>query len=129
MTNELPQTSNRMLILRDLHNNIWDMIKHLIRMETLIVFLILLIDLIMLPIMIALKSNIPALFVAALFVITMGVIFSIYLINNRRIHKNQIAVLRQLYVDLQFESISRIRAHPNTLCATFSTLLSSLSAP
>lgn len=88
-------------ILKDLHNNLWGIIKHLIKVDTFIIIFVFILDLIMMLVGSALKNNI-GIMVCYLFILLTGLIFSIYMLNNRRIHRQQIEALRNIYSDFKY---------------------------
>ena len=93
---------NRSEILKELHNNIWGIIKQFIKVETFIVIFVFIFDLIMIPIAQSIDESF-AITVCYLFVLLIGLVFSIYILNNRRIHRQQVEALKNIYKDLDFE--------------------------
>ncbi len=88
-------------ILKELHNNLWGIVKHLIKADTFIIIFVFIFDLIMMLVVSALNNDI-GIMVCYSFIILTGLIFSIYILNNRRIHRQQIEALRNIYSDFKY---------------------------
>ncbi|MCB1325781.1 MAG: hypothetical protein H7A21_13350 [Spirochaetales bacterium] len=96
------EKETNMVLLRELHNNIWGILKHLMKFDTFVLILVVLFDLVMIPIAFGLRTTAGVEACFAL-VLVVGFAFSLLLLNNRRIQRQQVDALRAMYTDLGFD--------------------------